>query len=185
MAQRVVETEPDVTEASEPTLVVAYPDGAVCDLPGLRALGRSGRLTRPLDPSELMPLPYGTRLFLLPDRRPLAAEKVEVPPGTVAVAACLPARHLALRLPAYVSEPTAKPLPLLSYAAVCWYRGQLQVAAFQVDQDPKHDPHMFLENVLRRYIKRMQKQFPRNRLVAHLAERCATCYACANARNFF
>ncbi len=182
-----LEREPDVTEGAEPTLLVATPEGDVCDVPGLPAFGRSGRLVQKLDPDELIPMPYGTQLYLLPGRRPAVAagQEEQLPEGAVAVAAFLPPRYTALRLAAYTVLPGAPQLPLYCYAAVCWYRGQFHVAAIEVDQDPKHDPQMFLPRVLRRYVKRMRKQYPRNRIVGHLADRCALRYGCANAMNFF
>ncbi len=182
-----LEQEPDLADATEPTLVVATPEGEVCDVPGIRACGRAAHTIAPLDPSELIPMPYGSQLYLLPGRRPAGCDGAEgsLPEGAVAVAAFLPPRYTALWLAAYERAADAPQLPLYCYAAVCWYRGEFYVAAVQVDEDPKHDPQMFLPHVLRRYIKRMRKQYPQNRLVAHLADRCALRYGCANAMNFF
>ncbi len=184
-----IETEPDVSEAPEPTLVVAGQEGDVFDVPGCRAAGRSGYRIAPLQPEELIAAPHGTQFYTLPGRAPCVGEGEPVDrselEGCCAVAAFVPPRYLVTKLAAFRRLDEAPCLPLLSYGAVCWFRGQFHVAAVEVERDPKHDAAMFHPHILRRYVKRFRKRFPGNRLVEHLAENCALRYGCANAMNFF
>lgn len=184
-----IEYAPDVTEAPRPTLLVAGSNGDVFDLHGVRAACRRGARICPLKEDELIPAPYGTQLYFLPGRQPVDADG-KVPADAeqedlTAVAVFLPPRFLATGLAAYRRLPDAPALPLFCYAAACWFRGELHVAAVEVESDPKHDPAMFHPHILRRYVKRLRKKYAGNRLVEHLAENCALRYGCANAMNFF
>ena len=62
------------------------------DAPGLRGLARSGNLFREPTEEELMPLPEGADLQLLPDRQAVALDKSgeEVVLDGLAVAARIP-----------------------------------------------------------------------------------------------
>ncbi len=174
---------------SRPTLVYADARGRVLDAPGLAAACRSGRRTLPIDCTELIPLPAGSALYLLPDRAPLGFDGTTGEPRSVeratAVAAFLPPGYAALALAAYERRPQAALLPLFSYAAVAWYRGGFHVAARRIERDVKHDPDQFSESELKRRVRALRKSHPANRLIEHLAENCALHYGCANAKNLF
>jgi len=58
----------------DPLLVVADRDGNLFPVEGWHALGRSGGTPVRPDPRTWIPLPEGSLLFHLPDRRPVGFE---------------------------------------------------------------------------------------------------------------
>jgi molybdenum cofactor biosynthesis enzyme MoaA len=175
----------------QPLLVFADADGQVLDAPGVVAAGRYGDAVRPLPACDLVPLPPGSELYVLPQRAPIgfefepASSRPVTLDGLTSVAAFLPPGYVALALAAYRSLPGAPMLPLYAYAAVCWCRGKFHVPAIRVERDPKHDPAQFDDRTLRRLVRRSRERLPGNRLVHHLADNCALRYGCANAKNLF
>jgi wyosine [tRNA(Phe)-imidazoG37] synthetase (radical SAM superfamily) len=179
--------------ASLPCAVVADADGNVVERSDAAAAWRSGRDFLPVDPEDLIPLPAGSTLHVLPGRAPLAftAERGLAPiedgedGATQAVAVHLPSGHAVFGLAAYRRRDDAPLLPLFSYAAVCWWRGALHVPAARVESDVKHDPDQFDDATVAELVPRRIGSHPGNRLVAHLGSNCALRYGCANARNLF
>ncbi len=175
--------------SSTPTTLVADAQGRISARPGLAAAGRSGRALIPLDPALLMPLPAGSRLYLLPGRRALgfnAQGQIEPAAGErVAVAAFLPPGYVALALAAFAADQAAPRLPLFCYCAVCAHRGRYYAPALRVDHDPKHDPARFDRQTVNRAIRRWLRKYPHNRLVAHHGLVCVQEYGCPNAANLF
>ncbi len=159
--------------------------------------GRSGNFfTRPL-PGDLIPLPEGSELFLLPDRLPIGIVPADdspilldhdpdAPRETIqAVAAFMAPAHTAIHSAAY--EPAAKgipPLPLFAYTAVGWLKGRFWVSAFRSDADIRQDAHGFNLEKIKRNTVRLLKKNPKNRLIQHLGKCCLT-YGCPAARNYF
>ena len=175
--------------STSPTTVAADSQGNIMDLPGLTAVGRGGNVLSSLATANLIPLPAGSRLYLLPGRLALgldnAGKLASADESYTAVAAFLPPGYLALALSAFDSAPKAPRLPLFCYAAVCWYRGKFHVPAVRVDDDPKHDPDSFDATVVNKNVKQWLRKFPRNRLVAHHGLVCVRQYGCPNAANLF
>lgn len=175
--------------SNAPTTVAADARGRIRETLGLAAAGRSGWDVYPLDPAGLIPLPAGSRLLLLPGRAALGFDgrgRIErVGEGASAVAAFLAPGYTALSLAAFERQRGAPMLPLYSYGAVCWYRGQFHVPAVRVDPDRKHDPSGFDPRGVARQVKRLLKRYPGNRLVAHHGRVCALRYGCPNAANWF
>ncbi len=175
--------------ASEPTLVFADASGQVLDAPGVVAACRSGRRMARIDADDLIPLPPGSELYLLPERNPVGFHgrrgRAEVLDDYQAVAAFLPSGYSVFALAAYERQPQAPLLPLFCYAAVCWFRGEFRVSATRVESDVKHDPKQFSERKLRAHVQQLRERHSKNRLVEHLAENCALRYDCANAKNLF
>jgi pyruvate-formate lyase-activating enzyme len=172
-----------------PATVAADGKGMIGDLPELAAAGRSGRDIYPLDPSSLIPLPEGSRLYFLPGRRALGFSpkgNIERPDDNrLAVAAFLPPGYVALSLSAFKAGKTAPLLPLYCYCAVCWYRNGFYVPALRVDTDPKHDVSCSDMKKARKEVGRWIRQYPHNRLVAHHGNVCVKEYGCPNAVNLF
>jgi len=172
-----------------PTAVAADKAGRIADIPGLGAAGRSGRTVYPLDAASLIPLPQGSRLYLLPGRRAVGfdgnGEISCAGKRFAAVAAFLPPGYVAFSLAAFIREPRARVLPLYCYCAVCWHRGRFCVPAARVDHDSKHDPCRFDAAEVRRQVTRRLKESPGNRLMAHHGRVCALRYGCPNAANLF
>ena len=81
--------------------------GEVLDVPGLTGLARSGNSFRPPLESELMPLPEGADLQLLPSRMALALDPdgEEVVLDGLAVAARIPVGCTRTLLPAFEEPP--------------------------------------------------------------------------------
>ena len=171
-----------------PTAVIANRSGHITDWPDITAAGRSGSRILPLNPKQLIPLPEGSRLYLLPDRRAVGFDNAgmqESGKSHVAVASFLPPGYVALSIAACKSEKNAPLLPLFCYCAICWYRGKFHVPAIRIDHDPKHDPACFDMRKVNVEINHWLRKYPHNRLVAHHGMNCVRKYGCPNAANLF
>jgi len=180
-----------------PTIVYANQQGEIKNFPGLLMAGRSGNFfSRPvLD--DLIPLPEGSELFLLPERQPIGIEPKDGAPTMLhddpdepgetvqAVAAFMAPAHTAIHSAAY--EPVRSdvaPLPLFAYTAVGWHKGRFWVSAFRSDPDTRQDARSFDQERIRRKTAQQLKKNPGNRLIQHLGKCCLT-YGCPAARNYF
>lgn len=186
-------THPDTI----PRMVYANEKGEILDLPDLAMAGRSGfSLRRPL-PGELIPLPEGSDLFVLPDRFPVGIDSAGGEPVKVvedplnpraeahAVAAFIAPAHTSLYSAAYEKKGVdARVLPLFAYTAVGWHDGRFWVAAFRSDPDPRQDADQFDQGKIKRKTLLRLKRFPENRLIQHLGN-CSLTYRCPAARNYF
>ncbi|MGW8161455.1 MAG: radical SAM protein, partial [Desulfobulbales bacterium] len=135
-----------------PTLVYANEKGEIKNFPDLHMAGRSGNFfSRPVH-EDLIPLPEGSELFLLPDRLPIGISPADdspvlldhapdAPGETIqAVAAFMAPAYTAVHSAAY--EPAGDgiaPLPLFAYTAVGWFDGRFWVSAFRSDPDNRQD----------------------------------------------
>lgn len=181
---------------NRPALVYADADGNIIDWPALEMAGTSGRAYQRPGTGELIPLPPGSELFLLPERLPVgfnpAKREFEVlstdpfnPAKSVrAVAAFIAPAHTQLYSTAYKSLPAAPLLPLFAYTAVGWMNGGFVVPAVRIDEDIRQDFRNFdPKRIERNARKRMEKE-RENRLIQHLGK-CALTYGCPAARNLF
>jgi pyruvate-formate lyase-activating enzyme len=75
-------------------------------------------------------------------------------------------------------------LPLFSYGAVGWQRGEFRSAVVRVDAEPRQDLRQMQRKDVAAGVKKLRRQLPQNRLRAHL-EKCALEYGCPAAKNFF
>jgi len=180
-----------------PCLVYADGRGRIFDHPGLDMAGRSGRVLHPMDLRDLIPLPQGSELFVLPGRLPVGWDRRQgemvpldqdpaCPGGQVqAVAAFVAPAHTQTALAAFHSLCADQaPLPLFAYTAVGWWRDRFWAAAFRSDPDPRQDLRNFpREAVRRRTLARLRRE-GENRLVQHLG-RCSLTYGCPAAKNLF
>lgn len=169
-----------------PCLVVASPDGEIYDRPELLMVCRRGNEFTLPRPDELMPLPDESELFLLPGRRALGLdpesgqlERQE----ELAVAAFAAPAHTLTAHPAYMSDPDAPMLPLFAYGAVGVANDRLYICAKKVDEDPRQIFKGIPPALIRKKAEALMKRFPDNRLVQHLAAKCALTYNCPAARN--
>ena len=180
-----------------PSLVYANRHGEIKNLPGLHMAGRSGNFFFRPAAAELIPLPEGSELFLLPDRMPvgispenddpvLLDHDPDNPGETVqAVAAFMAPAHTAIHSAAYEqTRDDLAPLPLFAYTAVGWLDGKFWVSAFRSDPDRRQDIRQFDQEKIKRKTTLKLKKNPRNRLVQHLGKCCLT-YGCPAARNYF
>lgn len=177
-----------------PNLVYANQDGEILDHPGLFMAGASGGAARPVGEAEVIPLPEGSELFLLPGRKPVGVdhggrlvtldEDPLHPDQTVsAVAAFMAPAHTATLYAAYRALPGAPNLPLFSYAALGFGEGGFVVTGVRVDPSPRQDPARFpAPERIAAQAKRLMRRFAGNRLMTQLGT-CALTYACPAARN--
>ncbi len=179
-----------------PSLVFANRNGEIIDYEGLEMAGSSAGVFHRLEPEDLIPLPEGSELFVLPGRLPIgfeaesdeAALLAENPfngsPDISAVAAFMAPAHTAIYTAAYQSQENAPLLPLFAYTAVGWHNGRFVVAAFRSDSDNRQDPKGFNQQLIDKRTAAKLKKYPYNRLIQHLGKCCLT-YACPAARNYF
>ncbi len=178
------------------TAVVANSKGKIFELDGYGAVGLSANQPSPLTVDDTVPLPYGSELLFLPDRKPLvynmAEHKIEAllanpyrdgepvfpvavfnSPGFIITHVC-----------GYQENKNPVTLPLLSYGAVGFYANGFRSAAICVDKEKRQDLRYMPIQKVKNGITRMKRLFPDNRLRAHL-ETCALKYGCPAAKNFF
>ena len=180
-----------------PNLVFANDKGEILDYDGLKIAGGSaGNFHRP-DRQDLIELPEGSELFVLPERLPVGIESDTGEPALLetnpyapgepiqAVAAFMAPAHTAVFTAAYQKKNAQAPLlPLFAYTAVGWLDGKFYVAAFRSDADIRQDPHGFDQNRINSRTTVRLSKHPENRLIQHLGKCCLT-YGCPAARNYF
>jgi pyruvate-formate lyase-activating enzyme len=173
------------TKKIQPAMVFADAGGNIFDDPDLLMLVRRGReLTLPR-PDELIPLPEGSDLYLLPGRYALgfdaqSGKAMSVEDRAVAAFVC-PSYTLSATV-AYLTGDNCPKLPLFSYGAVGFAHDRFWVAATQVDKDRRQ---VFAGVAPERITKGAQdllKRYPKNRLVQHLSA-CALTFCCPAAKN--
>ncbi len=169
-----------------PYLIYCTPDGEICEEPRLQALAFGDQ---PLDAAELIPLPDGATLSMMPDRLAVGQTSsgkrwsIAASRGWAA-AALLPIGYTRTLLPAYEKVPNMEPLPFFGYSAVAGMHGRLYVAALQTDDPNKWHPRAFNKRTLIRLVREKQAAYPRNRIIAQHAH-CALDYSCPTASNLF
>jgi pyruvate-formate lyase-activating enzyme len=179
---------------SYPRAVVAAADGRIFDHPTLAMLAWDGDCWRQPELEELIQLPKGSDLFVMPGRTPYAVDRENDEPVEVegdadtgvlqAVAAFIAPAYLKLLHPAYDTQEGAPDLTLYSYAAVGWLNGHFVVPAIRVDADKRQDPYRFDIELVEQGVKQMRADHPQNRAIQHI-EHCALVYHCRAAQNFF
>ena len=169
-----------------PHLVYCTPEGEIHEEPRLQALSFGNR---PLDTDELIPLPDGATLAMMPNRLAIGqkrnGEQHALPKSRGwAAAAFLPIGYTRTQLPAYEKVPGMEPLPFFGYSAVAGIHGRLYVAAIKTDDPRKWHPRAFNKRTLARLVSEKQGAYANNRIVAQHAH-CALDYACPTASNLF
>ncbi len=169
-----------------PYLVYCTPDGDIREEPRLQALAFGGQ---PLTIGDLIPLPDGVTLSMMPDRLAVGQARTgeqHIVPATRgwAAAALLPIGYTRTLLPAYEKVVGTEPLPFFGYCAVAGMNGRLYVAAIKTDDSHKWHPRAFPKRTLARLVQEKQAAFPQNRVIAQHAH-CALDYACPTASNLF
>jgi pyruvate-formate lyase-activating enzyme len=168
-----------------PRLVYADEEGNIFDHPELRLLCRKGEHVLPPGPRDIVPLPEGSDIFLLPGRNALGMnpesgefEYLEAN----AVAAFVSPGYTLTGAAAYLAEPDSGPLPLFAYAAVGYADGTFWVCSNRTDSDPRQQFGDIPDQAIERGARALLKRHPENRLVQHLAH-CALQYCCPAAKN--
>lgn len=169
-----------------PKLLVADKDGNIYDHPELLMLCRRGNDMAQPRPDELMPLPEGSDIFMLPGRRALGldAEDGEVEQmEEFAVAAFVAPAHTLTAHAAYKSDDDAPTLPLFAYGAVGFANGKFYVAAKKVDQDVRQVFKGFSGKKINRFANVILGKYKENRLMQHIMNKCVLKYSCPAAKN--
>ncbi|HEX6123408.1 MAG TPA: radical SAM protein, partial [Ktedonobacterales bacterium] len=169
-----------------PYVVYSTPDGDVGERRSLRAVAYDGA---PLLPRDLIPLPEGANLAMLPQRLAVGldaggARQVVPAARGWALAALLPIGYTRTRLPAYEKAPETEPLPFFGYTAVAGWRGRLYAAGLRTDAPERWLPRQFERHQLERLVRERLAAEPENRVLRHHAH-CALDYACPTASNLF
>ncbi len=175
-----------VSSSIRPCLVTADAAGNIYDRPELLMICRHGREFSLPRPDEMMPLPDESELFLLPGRFALGLDPETGEVETVeeqAVAAFVAPAHTLTGHPAYMTGEGAPTLPLFAYGSVGFANGRFYVCAKKVDEDPRQVFRGVPPAVLRKKAEALLRQYPENRLMQHLAAKCALTYSCPAARN--
>ncbi|MDH4321959.1 MAG: radical SAM protein [Desulfobulbaceae bacterium] len=179
-----------------PSLVYANQHGEIKDFPELEMAGRSGSHYLRPDPLDLIPLPEGSELFVLPGRKPVGFEPGSDEPSLLAdnphdpdeeiqaVAAFMAPAHTAVHTAAFVKNVDAQTLPLFAYTAVGWHDGRFWVSGFRSDNDLRQEPQGFAIDKIRARTQKRLHALPHNRLVQHLGI-CSLTYSCPAAKNYF
>lgn len=167
------------------TALTADERGNIFDVPEAEGVGRVGEKFFKLKPEDLIKLPESADLMFLPQRRAIGFKRGEfVPLKGRAVSAILPQGFTRTHLPAFRKAHDAQILPLYGYTAVALYKDELHAAALYTDENHKWNPQNFNTQDLRRRIRRVEKDLPENRIVAHLAN-CSLNWHCLTAQNLF
>lgn len=180
-----------------PCLLFANRKGEIQEFPDLQMAGRSGYHFRRPELVDLIPLPEGSELFVLPHRLPVgfdptdnqAARLLDNPynpaDGIQAVAAFVAPAHTTILAAAFEKPDAAtSPLPLFAYTAVGWLDGRFWVASFRSDPSPRQDADHFAPKRIKTRTKAALKRHPQNRLIQHLGK-CSLTYGCPAAKNLF
>ncbi len=180
-----------------PSLLFANSRGEIQDFPDLQMAGRSAYQFKSPELTDLIPLPEGSELFVLPGRLPVgfdpidgqAARLLENPyhpdEGIQAVAAFVAPAHTTILSAAFEKlANTVPPLPLFAYTAVGWHDNQFWVASFRSDRSLRQDASQFDPKKIKARTLAALKRHPENRLVQHLGK-CSLTYSCPAAKNYF
>jgi pyruvate-formate lyase-activating enzyme len=142
-----------------------------------------GGIARAARADELIPLPEGAVVTMLPGRTPRLAGGRTVPRRT-ALGVLLPAGFTRTLLPAYDARPGAPQLPLFGYTFAGVVDDALVVAAMRTDESEDWQPRHFADGELEAIVAGRLAVDPRNRTLAQLAV-CARSYGCFTAQNVF
>jgi hypothetical protein len=172
-----------------PFLLYSDGKGTIFEDQTLYAVGRSGWDAMAVPEDEWIELPQGGELYELPGRKGIG---IDVKTGEMrlcekgwAVAAFIPPAHTGFYLAAYETAPSAPTLPLFCYTAAGWHAEKFFVPATRIENDIRQENEGFDIPRVEAGVSSLVKAFPRNRLVAHLANNCALTYHCPAARNYF
>ncbi|MBF6590994.1 MAG: radical SAM protein [Ktedonobacterales bacterium] len=171
---------------AHPYVVYSTPSGDVGERRSLRAVDADGV---PLTPRDLLPLPEGASLSMLPQRLAVGLDAAGARRGVPAargwaLAALLPIGYTRTRLPGYEKIPETEPLPFFGYTAVAGWRGRLYAAAVRTDDPACWLPRIYDRQRLERLVRERLAAEPENRVLAHHAH-CALDYSCPTASNLF
>ncbi len=167
------------------TALITDAGGNIFDVPEAQGVGRVGGKFFKLKPEDLIKLPDSADLMFLPERQAIGFKRGEfVALKGRAVSAILPQGYTRTHLPAFQKNSRAQLLPLYGYTAVVLYKDELYAAAIYTDENHKWNPEHYNTPALKKFIRRVKKDLPNNRIVAQVA-RCSLEWHCLTAQNLF
>ena len=178
---------------SAPLLVVCDEHGDMFEIPEYRMAGMTGSEPVAPGPEDLLDLPFGSDLFMLPGRSAVGYDprrnsftEIKEYRGSpvYAAAAFMSPAYLQVLRAAYRTRPDAPVLPLYCYTALGWKNDRFVAAGMRIDADTRQDLHLVDINRINANAPKLIKKFPGNRLVNHLITNCVARYGCPAARNF-
>src|SRR5216110_592823 len=151
-----------------PYLLYSSPQGEIYEETRLQALSFGAR---PLAAKDLIPVPDGGTLSMMPERLALGKTRTGElqtlsPRRGWAVAALLPIGYTRTLLPGYQKRSAEiEPLPFFGYSAVAGMNGKMYVAALKTDDPHKWHPQAFPRHKLEHLVKEKQANHPNNRVL--------------------
>jgi pyruvate-formate lyase-activating enzyme len=142
-----------------------------------------GGIVRRATLDELIPLPDGGVVTMLPGRTPRLANG-RIHARRTALGVLLPAGYTRTLLPAYAARADAPQLPLFGYTFACAMGDDVLVAAMRTDESEDWQPRRFGAGELEAIVATRLATDPQNRTLAQLAV-CAREYGCFTAQNVF
>ncbi|MFO7984089.1 MAG: radical SAM protein [Desulfuromonadales bacterium] len=179
--------------------VVADENGEVFEHPDLQFAGMNGMEPRLPRVDEMILMPEGSRLFVIPGAPPIGFDRRKNCMTTVdslprnwgggqiqSVAAFMTPAFTRTLLPAADYRSKSVTLPLWAYTAVAWCveEERFYVAAVRVDRNRQWETDNFDDRQLEPLVRKRIDKHPENRLLDQLA-RCALDYHCFAAKNLF
>jgi pyruvate-formate lyase-activating enzyme len=174
-------------------MVFSDEQGRLYDHPNLLPAGMDGPEPEPLAENDLIPVPRGSDLMMLPGRHPVGIDpatgervvfsSLEGTPVFAAAVFMAPA-HTQSHRAAYVAGPDAPVLPLFAYTALAYGEDGFYASGVRVDDDTRQDPWRFERGKIERKVRKKLGDYPGNRLAEQL-KTCALVYNCRAAQNFF
>lgn len=177
------------------SMIFARSNGEWLDFPPLNMLGKSGDCLSLPTKKDLIPLPEGATLTMMPGAFPYGFDPesgqfllLEENPyqkkaePIYAMAALLPQGFSRGLLPA--ATLSNQELPLLGYTAVGIDKGRLMVCATQTDEHNCWHPRHYNTEDLPKLIEKRRQEFPHNSIIEQLAH-CSLEYGCFTAQNIF
>jgi pyruvate-formate lyase-activating enzyme len=178
---------------SLPSLVVSDSKGNLFDLPEYGLAVRQGDEIVVPGKKEIIALPEGSDLHVLPQRYPVAVDRNTGELVTLktyrgirlsAASAFMAPAHTALYLAAYERRSDAVRLPLFAYAPLGFDGTQFVTTAKRVDRDARQEAKNFDQAKIIRRGNALLEKYQHNRLTTHLIRDCAFTYLCPAARNW-
>lgn len=180
-----------------PNMVYANGRGEILDLPDVEMAGRAGRWFFKPELSDIIPLPEGSDVFVLPNRMPIGIDPETGDPilvnenpegaqhGIQAVAGFMSPAHTAIYSAAYEKDQSdPEHLPLFAYTALGWLDDQFWVCGFRSDDDCRQEFAAFTDEHIGNETNKQLKKYKDNRLIQHLGK-CSLTYGCPAAKNLF
>lgn len=150
-------------------------------------VGRFGYLFAELATEQLIPLPEGATLMLIPGRSAVGVDATgrfrRLGSERYALAALLPQGYTRVALPAWHGD--GPKLPLFGYTAVAWREGSFYAAAKVEDEQLyKWAPGNYNTEDMEQLLTTRLEEMPNNPIIAQLAG-CVREYGCFTAQNIF